>query len=99
MLNGGSAELKGNKIGWWERKHFEREESSDITIVLDDEYSGRPDLVAFDFYNATNLMWLVLQYNNIVDLEEEFVSGKTITIPSVERAVSVFSKSSIRNNT
>ena len=98
MLNGGDTEVKGNKLGWWERKPLPRDDATDITFEIDEEYSKRPHLVAFDFYGLVSLTWLVLQYNNIVDIEEEFVRGKTITIPSRSRALTLFTGGSIRNN-
>lgn len=99
MLNGGETDIKGSKLGWWERRPMEREEFSDITITIDAEYDRRPDLVAYDFFGYTSLMWLVLQYNNIVDIEEEFREGMEVVLPSKARALSELSDSGIRNDT
>lgn len=99
MLNGGTTEVKGNKLGWWERRTIDTDEPTDVVVTLTAEYDRRPDLVAYDYYGLINLTWLVLQYNNIVDIEEEFVEGKKILIPSRSRAITKFSNSSVRNDT
>lgn len=84
-LQGGSSEIVGDKIAWWERKDIPKQPIDDIRIVLDMLYAGRPDLIAEDYYGTTELEWLVLQYNDIIDINEEFVYGKAITIPSNAR--------------
>ena len=94
MLNGGNTETKGNKLGWWERIDIERDIFTDKQYVLGVEHEGRPDLVAASIYGRTSLMWLVLQYNSIVDIEEEFVTGKTITLPTRNR---LFSEIAVEN--
>lgn len=99
MLNGGETEIKGNKLGWWERKPLPKDDSTDIILEINEEYSKRPHLVAFDFYGLVTLTWLVLQYNDIVDIEEEFVRGKTIILPSRSRALTLLTGGSIRNDT
>lgn len=91
MLNGGHTEIKGNKLGWWERRGLPKDPSSDIRLGITNTYHKRPDLVSFDFYGTTTLTWLVLQYNNIVDINEEFILGKEISIPSKNRALSELS--------
>lgn len=88
MLNGGRTEIKGNKLGWWERKTFDKNTSNDIRVIIPDVYDKRPDLLAYAIYGKPNLFWLVLQYNDIVDVEEEFRSGKEIFLPSRVRVLS-----------
>jgi len=94
MLTGGTTEIKGNKLGWWERNEIERDIFTDRKYRLGPEHEGRPDLVAAGVYGTTKLTWLVLLYNNIVDIEEEFVAGRTIVLPSSSR---VFSQIAIKN--
>jgi len=96
MLNGGTTEIKGNKLGWWERRDLRKDTSTDIRIKIPEIFSGRPDLLAFRVYKRPNLFWLILQYNNIVDLEEEFVTGKEIVLPSVDRTLSSLINRNIR---
>lgn len=88
QLNGGETERKGNKLGWWERRDIERDTFTDQRYRLGIEHEGRPDLVSVAIYGTSKLTWLVLQYNNIVDLEEEFVAGAIITLPSSSRVFS-----------
>lgn len=83
---GGVTETKGNKLGWWEREPIPNNDS-DISYMISAEEAGRPDLVAYKFWKQSSLQWLVLQYNNIVDVNEEFVAGKMIVLPPYSRVV------------
>lgn len=96
MLNGGTTELKGNKLGWWERGDFEKNISTDRLVVIPDVYDNRPDLLAYAVYGNPALFWLILQYNNIIDLEEEFVTGAEILLPSRTRVLSSMVNNNIR---
>lgn len=96
MLNGGTTETKGDKLGWWERRELRKDTSSDIRITIPEIFSERPDLLAFRIYRRPDLFWLILQYNNIVDIEEEFVAGKEIILPSVDRTLSSLVNRNIR---
>ena len=77
---------KSNKIKWWERTIIPKSDD-DIYIKVSQKYTARPDLIAFDLYGKPNLMWVVLQYNNIVDINDELVVGKTLRLPSKSRMV------------
>lgn len=95
-LQGGHSELSGNKIAWWERTPISEDRVDDIIILISTVYNKRPDLVAYDYYGSTEFEWVVLQSNDIVDINEEFVIGKTIRIPSRQRVVAnITTKSSI----
>lgn len=83
---GGTTELNGDALGWWERVSTDSlknisEEEWDITP----EYIGRPDLIAYRFYQTVSLAWLILLHNNIIDAEEELVVGATLLIPDAAR--------------
>lgn len=84
MKQGGVTEVSGDRLGWWERTIFPRS-PLDVTIKLTRKYSMRPDLLAYDMYGKVTLQWFVLQYNNIIDVTEEFVEGATITLPTKSR--------------
>ena len=81
---GGKSDVIGNRIGWWERRIFPTS-PLDATISLPRKYAGRPDLLAYDLYGRASLQWFVLQYNNISDVNEEFVEGAILILPSSGR--------------
>ena len=85
---GGETEEFEERLGWWERDlETLQERDDDIFITIASKYDKRPDLFAADFYGSTLLMWVVLQFNNIVDINEEFIMGKTIRMPTMERTL------------
>lgn len=72
------------RLGWWERREL-RQQDDDIFTTVTTRQAQRPDLIAFDFYQNSSLMWLVLQYNNIVDPVVELVEGTEIRLPNQQR--------------
>ena len=84
MKQGGVTDVSGDRLGWWERTIFPKS-PLDVTIKLTRKYAMRPDLLAYDMYGKVTLQWFVLQYNNIIDVTEEFVEGATITLPTKSR--------------
>lgn len=86
-VQGGATDVKQKKLGWWERRvDFLKYAADDIVIEsLPLVYAYRPTLLAYDFYQREDLAWLILQYNNIVDIEEEFAPGASIRLPSADR--------------
>lgn len=86
-VQGGVTDVYNNRLGWWEAFTISPA-ADDISLTLDSKYNTRPDLLAYDMYGKSILMWIVLQYNNIVDINEEFITGATITIPSKSRVFS-----------
>lgn len=84
-VQGGDSVVNGDVIEWWERRILPRDDITDINYTLIPVYAGKPDLIAFDFYGRNDLGWIVLQYNNIVDINTELVEGKTIQLPSKSR--------------
>lgn len=84
-VQGGITDVFTNRLGWWEPTLF-TSQSDDIQIfALPSKYNTRPDLLAYDTYGKATLAWIVLQYNLIVDIEEQFVTGVALTLPSVAR--------------
>lgn len=81
---GGLTDRYQTRLGWWERFVIEKQ-PDDIRFIISSEYEARPDLVAYQLYRRATLQWLVLQYNNIVDINTEFVSGKIILLPTPQR--------------
>jgi hypothetical protein len=87
---GGQTETDGLKfLEWWDRTIFPVD-TSDNVYTLEKIYEGRPDRLASVLYGDSSLWWLILQYNNILDLNEEFVEGVELTIPTKERVVKEF---------
>lgn len=84
FVQGGTVEVVGNRLGWWERKIFPKA-ASDVEYVVTRKYEGRPDLLAFDLYGRANLQWFVMQYNAISDLNEDFTEGTVISLPTRAR--------------
>lgn len=71
-------------IGWWER--FDIPESEDdLLIEIIPRFSRRPDRLAYELYGKSELGWLVLQYNTILDIHEEFITGKIVRVPHPNR--------------
>ena len=84
---GGVSEVSKTAVKWWERDpSIAQPRTGDYTISsLLPVYVGRPDLLSRDLYGEEGLEWIILQANNIVDINEEFVAGISLTIPSIER--------------
>ena len=43
----------------------------DLKITISAKYVKRPDLLAYDLYGRPDLMWFVLQYNDILNINED----------------------------
>jgi len=90
-VQGGDTDVFENRLGWWERDIGTfQDDATDLFITIAPQYSKRPDRLAFDMYGRSGLQWLVLQYNNIVDINEEFLAGKKIRLPDPSRAAFSF---------
>jgi Base plate wedge protein 53. len=83
FVQGGKTDIFEKRLGWWERyPNVAKKTDSDLIIEkLPAKYDGRPDLLSYDAYGDNNLEWVILQANNIVDINEEFVTGATIRVP------------------
>jgi hypothetical protein len=59
---------------------------SDVVYVIDAVYNRRPDLLAHDLYGDVRLWWVFAARNpnTIEDPVFDFITGKTIYIPSQE---------------
>jgi hypothetical protein len=83
-VGGGTSEVLGTRLDWWERSIFDRD-NSDATYVVENAYEGRLDLIAAIFYNEPRYWWVLAQYNNILDPFYEIKPGRILMIPSKER--------------
>jgi len=87
-VQGGTTEVLPKALGWWEKKQTILKSISDIEFKITSKYHKRPDSVSFLVYDRNDLSWLILQYNNIVDINTEFITGKIIMLPSPLRTFS-----------
>lgn len=85
-VQGGTTDRYRTRLGWWERKLFPQSDT-DFTITILASEDRRPDLVAARIYGKSSLAWLVLQYNNIVDIQTEFTTGTEIRLPTQRRVM------------
>jgi len=83
-VQGGKTDVYSNRLGWWERQGIPKAED-DVEIQISAKYSQRPETMAYDIYGNATLMWVILQFNNILDINTEFVKGKVIWVPSYRR--------------
>lgn len=83
-FQGGTVDATSDAIGWWEARIFPRA-PSDVEIEITSKYACNPSLLAFDAYGLSELGWFILQYNNIVDDNEEFIEGSKIMLPTAQR--------------
>ena len=99
LLQGGTTDVFKERLGWWERRtDIEKDQIDDVVFVITKKYEHKPWLVAKIVLGREDLEWLVLQYNEIVDIIEEFVVGKEIKIPSKNRTeFSIVTKPTVRS--
>lgn len=83
-VQGGLVDVFPNRLGWWNRYDIPKH-PTDIRVNITKDTDKRPDLVSNDIYQTPNLAWLVLQYNDIVDINQQFLSGRQIMLPSNQR--------------
>ena len=94
---GGDTDIFVNRLGWWEPLDLQGNETNDIIIKsLAKVYEKRPDLLAFDVYRRSDFEWIILQYNNIVDVTEEFIAGARIVMPSRLRVLGDIMTNNVR---
>lgn len=77
---------KTDSSGFWTRLSYTKS-YDDLQITISKKYHRRPDLLANDIYGTAEVMWFVLQYNDMVDVYSEFVEGTNIILPTPIRFV------------
>ena len=80
-VQGGLTDRYNNRLGWWERREIEQRNNDAVAIVQPWE-AGRPDLIAYRSFGKARFAWVILQYNNIVDINTEIVPGAELRIPN-----------------
>lgn len=83
-VQGGDTEVKANRLGYWQRRIFPKNDTDEVYII-EAKYDRKPWLLANDKYRDVELMWLILQYNTILDINTEFVAGREIRLPTATR--------------
>ncbi len=96
-IQGGDTDVYANRLGWWEPIDLKFNQFNDIVILsLPIMYEKRPDLLAYDVYKRSDYEWIVLQYNNIVDINEEFIAGARIILPNRIKVVTDIMTNNLR---
>lgn len=81
---GGTTTVTNSKLGWWEKAVWPPSDT-DIAVTISPKYEHSPSKMAYDFYGDSKLDWVILQNNNILDVQTEFVVGAVVKIPSKTR--------------
>ena len=63
----------------------------DLTLIINETYNLRPDLLAYDLYGDANLWWVFAQRNpnQLQDPLGDFITGTTIYLPQESTLKSV----------
>ena len=69
-----------DEYGFFTRFNFKKS-PDDLTIKISKPYVNRPDKIANDIYGQANLAWFVMQYNDILSIDE-LIFGSYISLPS-----------------
>jgi hypothetical protein len=75
-----------NKVKWWERRILEKSDD-DLIVEILPRFNKRPDRLAFELYGKAELGWLILQYNVILDINDEFITNRIIKAPHPNRVI------------
>ena len=67
-------------------------QDNDTYLEVDDQYEGRPDLIAFDKYGDVHLWWVIALANNLEDLPGDVAFGKLLRIPNKAYVESLLAK-------
>lgn len=86
LVRGGTIEKNGIFLGYWNKFTFPTDITDQkFTITLD--YAFRPDKISYKLYGRDDFAWLILQYNSIVDINEEMRVGAVLMVPSYSRTI------------
>lgn len=82
---GGLTDVFPQRLGWWDRYILEKDPTTDYEYIIPDKYHQRPHNLAYDVYGRADYFFIILQYNNIIDVFEEFTAGKKLIMPTQQR--------------
>lgn len=63
--------------------------NNDVIITIDQKYLGRLDLIAHDYYNDSNLWWIIALVNKIELIPTSMFIGMSLTIPALD-SISIY---------
>ena len=81
---GGKSIIEDGFLKYWDKYSFPKSET-DSTYTIDRDMAGRPDKLSYALYGDSDLAWFILQYNDIIDITEEFIEGAQLYIPTKSR--------------
>jgi hypothetical protein len=87
MVRGGTTEISGQFLGYWDKATFPTDNITDVKFTITSDYAFRADKISYKLYGRDDFQWLVLQYNNIVDINEELTVGSVLILPSYARTL------------
>jgi hypothetical protein len=88
-VQGGLTEVGPIGLEIWNRYDFQSD-PSDTVYVVEQKFTGRPDLIANAFYGDWSLWWIICQLNRILDPYLEIEQGTILLLPSKERLQLMF---------
>ena len=83
-VQGGTTTVHPTRVGWWDRLVMSTDDD-DLFLTITNRQDRRPDVIASDIYGKAGLAWVVLQFNNIVDINLELQAGTQIRLPTPDR--------------
>lgn len=83
-VQGGETERFADRLGYWQRRIIPKHDTDEV-FTLEAKYDRKPWLLAHDKYQDVELMWVILQFNTILDIETEFVAGRELRLPTSTR--------------
>lgn len=54
-------------------------------FIITSSFEGRPDLIAYKFYESTDLWWAICIFNSVINPVFELTVGKILRIPQKEQ--------------
>lgn len=76
--------LEFNSNVFWDHADFPEIEpqENDVFVTIDDNYVGRLDLIAFDFYGDPDLWWAIALANKIELIPTDVYMNRRLRVPA-----------------
>lgn len=87
---GGITEVNPYALEWWERVDFQSDDT-DLRYIIEAKFEGRLDLIAAQFLGDSRMWWVIAQYNALLDVYNETITGRLLRIPAKARLQSMLS--------